>query len=91
MRPLLAAASSVTALAAAAPPPRRGGGSSRFLTDVLIELGFTDRERAQQAVEEARSAGVPPERILVEKHAITSQHTVIPAIGTLRSRSCKAA
>ncbi len=53
--------------------PRRRGGSGRFLTDVLVELGFTDRERAQRAVEEARSAGVPPERVLLDQHAITAE------------------
>ena len=25
-------------------PPRRRGGSSRFLTDVVVELGFADTE-----------------------------------------------
>ena len=33
--------------------PQRRGGSGRFLTDVLVELGYTDRDRAQRAVEEA--------------------------------------
>src|SRR5690349_12422801 len=54
-------------------PPRRRGGSGRFLTDVLVELGFTDRERAQKAIEDARSAGTPPERVLLEQRAITSE------------------
>jgi type IV pilus assembly protein PilB len=53
--------------------PRRRGGSGRFLTDVLVELGFTDRERAQKAIEDARSAGIPPERVLLEQRAITSE------------------
>ncbi len=54
-------------------PPRRRGGSGRFLTDVIVELGFTDRERAQKAIEDARSAGIPPERVLLEARAITSE------------------
>ena len=54
-------------------PPRRRGGSGRFLTDVLVELGFTERERAQRAIEEARSAGVPPERVLLDERAITAE------------------
>jgi type IV pilus assembly protein PilB len=54
-------------------PPRRRGGSSRFLTDVLVELGFTERETAQQAIEEARLAGVPPERVLLDRAAISSE------------------
>jgi type IV pilus assembly protein PilB len=58
------------ALAGVTPPGRRGG-SSRFLTDVLIELGYCDQKRVQSAIDEARSSGVPPERLLLEQHAIT--------------------
>jgi type IV pilus assembly protein PilB len=54
-------------------PPRRRGGSGRFLTDVLVELGFVDSERAQRAIDESRSSGVPPERMLVEGGAITEE------------------
>lgn len=52
-------------------PPSRKGGSSRFLTDVLIELGC-DRERVESAIGEARSRGLAPERILLDQHAITA-------------------
>jgi type IV pilus assembly protein PilB len=52
-------------------PPSRPGGSSRFLTDVLIELGFADAKRVQAAIDEARSSGVPPERLLLDQHVIT--------------------
>jgi type IV pilus assembly protein PilB len=55
-------------------PPQLRGGSGRFLTDVLVELGYVDRERVQKAIEEARSGGVPPERVLLESRAITSEH-----------------
>ena len=54
-------------------PPRARGGSGRFITDLLIELGFTDSERAQKAIEEARVAGTTPERMLLEQRAITSE------------------
>ncbi len=54
-------------------PPSRRGGSSRFLTDVVVELGFADQEAITRAVEQARSAGVPPERMLLEQHAITAE------------------
>jgi type IV pilus assembly protein PilB len=54
-------------------PPARRGGSGRFLTDVLVERGFTDAERVERAIEEARSAGVTPERVLLEQHAITPE------------------
>jgi type IV pilus assembly protein PilB len=53
--------------------PKRRGGSGRFLSDVLVELGFTDRERVQAAVEQARSTGAPPERVLLDQHAITAE------------------
>jgi len=54
-------------------PPSRRGGSGRFLTDVLVELGFIDRERVAKAIEEARVAGRPPERVLLEAGAITAE------------------
>jgi type IV pilus assembly protein PilB len=54
-------------------PPSRRGGSSRFLTEVLVELGFCDQDRVQRAIEEARNAGIPPERLLLEEKAITSE------------------
>src|SRR5213082_1684051 len=54
-------------------PPSRRGGSSRFLTDVLVELGFCDQERVQKAIESSRTAGIPPERVLMEEKVITSE------------------
>jgi type IV pilus assembly protein PilB len=54
-------------------PPRARGGSGRFITDVLVELGFTDAERARKAIEEARVAGTTPERMLLEQKAITGE------------------
>jgi type IV pilus assembly protein PilB len=53
--------------------PGRRGGSGRFLTDVLVELGFIDRERVARAIEEARQLGRPPERVLLEARAITAE------------------
>ncbi len=53
--------------------PRSRGGSGRFLTDVIVELGYADAERVQRAIEEARSAGVPPEKVLVDERVITSE------------------
>ncbi len=54
-------------------PPRRRGGSGRFLTDVLVELGYTSPERAERAVEEARERGVTPEKILLEDRSVSSE------------------
>jgi type IV pilus assembly protein PilB len=54
-------------------PPSRRGGSGRFLTDVLIELGFCAPERVEQAITEARIIGIPPERLLLDQHAVTGE------------------
>src|SRR5947209_3968089 len=54
-------------------PPSHRGVSSRFLTDVLIDLGYCDRERVDAAIAEARSAGMAPERVLLTQHSITEQ------------------
>jgi len=54
-------------------PPKRRGGSGRFVTDVLVELGFADQTRVQRAIEEAKSRGMPPERLMVEESMISSE------------------
>ncbi|HVY97336.1 MAG TPA: ATPase, T2SS/T4P/T4SS family [Solirubrobacterales bacterium] len=51
-------------------PPLVRGRSSGFVTDVLVDLGFVADDRARQAIEEARTAGRPPERLLLEQGAI---------------------
>jgi type IV pilus assembly protein PilB len=53
------------------PPRRSGGGSARFLTDVIVELGFSDRPRVEQAVEAARATGTTPEQVLLDQGAIS--------------------
>jgi len=52
-------------------PPTRRGGSGRFLTDVVVEMGFADRECVEAAIETARSAGRTPEHVLQEQGALT--------------------
>jgi type IV pilus assembly protein PilB len=52
-------------------PPQTRGRSSGFVTDVIVDLGYVDDERARRAIEEARTAGRPPERLLMEQGAIT--------------------
>jgi type IV pilus assembly protein PilB len=54
-------------------PPSRRGGSGRFLTDVIVSLGFCDAERVEQAVDSARTSGVQPERVLLDAGAITPE------------------
>jgi type IV pilus assembly protein PilB len=51
-------------------PPIARGRSSGFVTDVLVDLGFVGDDRARQAIEEARHAGRPPERLLFEQGAV---------------------
>jgi type IV pilus assembly protein PilB len=51
-------------------PPVSRGRSSGFVTDVLVDLGFVSEDRARQAIEEARTAGRPPERLLLEQGAV---------------------
>jgi type IV pilus assembly protein PilB len=46
--------------------PSRRGGSGGFLTDVIVALGFAQRERVDEAIEKARGAGTTPEQVLVE-------------------------
>ncbi|MGE5408580.1 MAG: GspE/PulE family protein [Syntrophothermus sp.] len=52
-------------------PPRSRSHSAGFVTDVLVDLEYVGDERARQAIEEARTAGRPPERLLLEQGAIT--------------------
>ena len=52
-------------------PPTRRGGAARALADVLVELGFVDRIRIDQAIEQGRSRGITFDKILVEQKAIT--------------------
>jgi type IV pilus assembly protein PilB len=54
-------------------PPRARGRSSGFVTDVLVDLGYVGDDVARQAIEEARTAGRPPERLLMEKGAISAE------------------
>jgi type IV pilus assembly protein PilB len=51
-------------------PPLRRGRSSGFVTDVVVDLGYVPAERARQAIEEARTAGMPPEALLLQHGAI---------------------
>jgi type IV pilus assembly protein PilB len=54
-------------------PPRSRTRSSGFVTDVIVDLGYVNDERARQAIEEARTAGRPPERLLLEQGAISAE------------------
>jgi hypothetical protein len=52
--------------------PSRRGSSSRFLTDVIIEMGLATRARVEEAIESSRSTGTTPERVLLSAGALTT-------------------
>jgi type IV pilus assembly protein PilB len=54
-------------------PPRRRGGRGRFISDVIVELGFAAEERVQKAVEEAKSSGRTPEQVLLQSGALSPE------------------
>jgi type IV pilus assembly protein PilB len=53
-------------------PPSRRGHSGRFITDVLVELGYVTPEGVERAISESRAAGRSPEELLLEQRAIDS-------------------
>jgi type IV pilus assembly protein PilB len=63
-------------VAAESPPgvthPSRRGSSSRFLTDVIVEMGLAPRERVDHAIDASRNEGTTPERVLLAGGAITA-------------------
>ena len=52
-------------------PPTRRGGSGRHVLDVLVELGFVGRMNADLAIEQGRSSGVGPEKVLLDSGGIS--------------------
>src|SRR5881296_3730515 len=51
--------------------PTRRGGSGRFVTDHLVELGFTTRDRVDNAIAESRKSGHTPEQVLIDGRDVT--------------------
>jgi hypothetical protein len=51
--------------------PSLSDAGRRFLSDILVELGFVNEDAAAQAVEAARHPGQTPEKVLLESGAIT--------------------
>jgi type IV pilus assembly protein PilB len=52
--------------------PSRRGSSTRFLTDVIVDMGLVPRARVDEAVESSRSTGTTPERVLLGDGALTT-------------------
>ena len=53
-------------------PPRERHSHARFVSDVIVDLGYVPRERVDAAVEEGRASGRTPERVLLDDGALTS-------------------
>src|SRR3954452_9392865 len=54
-------------------PPLRRGGGGRFISDVIVELGFAAEDRVQAAVEDAKSTGRTPEQVLLQWGTVSSE------------------
>src|SRR5215207_9870110 len=53
-------------------PPSLSGAGRRFLSDILVELGFVTESQAEHAVQTARNPGQPtPEKVLLKSGAIS--------------------
>ena len=52
--------------------PHTRGHSGRFVTDVVVELGYLSRERVEQAIGEARVAARSPEALMVEQGILSA-------------------
>jgi type IV pilus assembly protein PilB len=51
--------------------PSRRGSSSRFLTDVIVDMGLASRGQVDEAIEHSRGLGTTPERVLLEGGSLT--------------------
>jgi type IV pilus assembly protein PilB len=49
------------------------GGRGRFISDVIVELGFAAEERVKAAVDEAKSSGRTPEQVLLQSGALSPE------------------
>jgi type IV pilus assembly protein PilB len=50
----------------------RRGSSARFLTDVIVDLGFATDEQVKDAIETSRTMGTTPEKVLLSSGALSS-------------------
>jgi type IV pilus assembly protein PilB len=51
--------------------PSRRGSSSRFLTDVIVDMGLASRPQVDDAIESSRGLGTTPERVLLDAGVIS--------------------
>jgi type IV pilus assembly protein PilB len=52
-------------------PAQKKKAGSRFISDVIVEMGFLAQDRVEAAVEEGKASGRSPEQVLLESGAIT--------------------
>jgi type IV pilus assembly protein PilB len=52
--------------------PTGAGNSAMFLTDVVVSLGYATREQVDSVIERSRSAGRPPEELMLSEQLIDS-------------------
>ncbi len=52
--------------------PSRRGSTPRFLTDVIVEMGFASRKQVDEALESSRNSGTTAERIMMESGSLTA-------------------
>ena len=52
-------------------PPAITGAGRRFLSDLIVELGFVEESTVTQAVEAARRPGMTVERVLLDQGSLT--------------------
>ncbi len=53
-------------------PPQTRSHSGRFITDVVVELGYLSPDRVDEAIAEARTAGRSPEALMVEQGVLSA-------------------
>jgi type IV pilus assembly protein PilB len=51
--------------------PHKKKAGSRFISDVIVEMGFLAQDRVEAAVEEGKASGRSPEQVLLESGSIT--------------------
>ena len=54
-------------------PPTRRTGPSRFIADVIVALGYVDREQADAAVQESRRVGRRTGQVLIDWGALSRE------------------
>ena len=70
LRPVPVAGEPVEDAGTGVTAPTQRAGSGRFISDVIVDLGFASRERVDAAVEEGRGSGRRPEQVLLESGAL---------------------